>query len=532
MHPPLSPASIPKAPLVAYGSGQQVARPVPLLSVASAALVRFKVQLLWLAIGIGVAIRCWHYLSNRSLWTDEARLALNIVGKTFAQLFHPLDHGQAAPVGFLLVEKLAVLMLGNSEFSLRLFPLLCGVASVFLFYALGRRCLTPAATLVGLVLFVFARPLIYYSSEVKQYSGDVTVALLLYLIALPFLTRERLTAWYAAFFGVAGVLGLLFSHPAAFVLAGIGTTLAISYLAARDWRRLRLLSITGVLWGLSFLAAYVMILRPLSNDQSFVQAWSWGGGFMPLVPRSVSDLVWPVRAVFSLFNGAMGLPVPLAAIAFWVGGYVLFTEKKHLFFLLLSPVFFALLASGLQKYPFSGRLILFLAPAFFLIIAVGVAHIWEVTRQRGAIIGITFAGVFFLFTAQKGVTAQPREEIKPLLSYFATHRQAGDVLYVYYGAAAALQYYQDRYGLADGDYVVGVPARHDWNRYRDDLMQLRGHKRVWVLFSHVHRSSGVDEEELLLYFLDSLGVRRDGQKAAGASIYLYNLATPPPKRTG
>jgi hypothetical protein len=530
MHPPPSPASIPKVPLVAYGSGQQVARPAVFFSLATHALWRFKVQLCWLVIGIGVAVRCWHYLSNRSLWVDEAMLTLNITEKTFVQLLHPLDRGQAAPVGFLLVEKLAVLMLGNSEFSLRLFPLLCGVASVFLFYALGRRCLTPAATLVGLVLFVFARPLIYYSSEVKQYAGDVTVALLLYLIALPFLTWQRLTVWYAAFFGVVGVLGLVFSHPAVFVLAGIGTALAVSYLAARDWRRLGLLSVAGALWGLSFLVAYIVVLRPLSNDEFFLHAWQ--GSFLPLLPRSVSDLMRWIEVFYSLFSGAMGLPVPLAAIAFWVGGYVLFMEKKPLFFLLLSPLFFALLASGLQKYPFSGRLILFLAPAFFLIIAVGVAHIWEVTRQRGAMIGVTFAVVFFAFTARQGLQPYWHEEIKPLLSYFATHRQAGDVLYVYYGAADALQYYQDRYGLADGDYVVGVPARYDWNRYRDDLMQLRGHKRVWVLFSHVHRSSGVDEEELLLYFLDSLGVRLDGQKAAGASIYLYDLATLPPKRTG
>ena len=77
-------------------------------------------------------------LHNRSLWADEAVLALNIVNRSYWELLQPLDYEQGAPVGFLLVEKLAIGVFGNNEYALRLFPLLSGIISLFLFYILAK----------------------------------------------------------------------------------------------------------------------------------------------------------------------------------------------------------------------------------------------------------------------------------------------------------------------------------------------------------------------------------------------------------
>ncbi|MCG8347258.1 MAG: hypothetical protein MI924_05695, partial [Chloroflexales bacterium] len=95
-------------------------------------------------LGIGVLIRLLQYLANRSIWFDEARIALNITNRSFAELLQPLDYDQAAPLGFLLIERLAVKVLGNSEYALRLWPLVGGIASLFLFYRLSQALLrTP-----------------------------------------------------------------------------------------------------------------------------------------------------------------------------------------------------------------------------------------------------------------------------------------------------------------------------------------------------------------------------------------------------
>jgi hypothetical protein len=72
---------------------------------------------------LGALLRLRQYLTGRSLWADEASLALNIVNRNFAGMFQPLDYDQGAPVGFLLVEKLFNSILGKKEFALRLFLL-------------------------------------------------------------------------------------------------------------------------------------------------------------------------------------------------------------------------------------------------------------------------------------------------------------------------------------------------------------------------------------------------------------------------
>jgi uncharacterized membrane protein len=521
---PSRPLVLSRVGLVGRPSGAQPAG-TPFFSSFIQHVLPFRTQLCWLVIGLGVALRGVHYLKDRSLWLDELMLALNVIHKPLPQLFQPLDDHQAAPFGFLLVEKLAVILFGESEFALRLFPFLCGVAAILLFYELGRRCLAPTATLIGLTLFALSGPFIYYSAEVKQYASDVTVALLLFVMALPYVEREHLSFRYAVLFGIVGALSLWFSHPAVLVLAGIGTTLACSAVLTRNWERIGQLVVVGTLWVLSFGGAYLVTLHQLSHDAEFLRAWN--DSFVPLIPQSTTDLTWFVRAFLDVFDVSIGLPASLAMLAILVGGYVLFIEKKTVFLLLLSPVFFTLLASGLQKYPFSGRFLLFLVPAFLLIIATGAAYTWDVTKQKGLVIGITFVGLLVMFAGQGSLQPRNAQEVKPLLSYFADHRQAGDVLYVYYNTHYALRYYQGRYGLTDEDYIVGVRSRENWNRYREDLAQLRGHPRVWVLFSHVYRSGGVSEEPLFLYYLNDMGVQQDARKAAGAALYLYDLATPP-----
>jgi len=56
-----------------------------------------------LIILIGIAARMRVYLSNRSLWGDEAALALVIIKNGYLDLLKPL--GQAAPPLFLLTVK-------------------------------------------------------------------------------------------------------------------------------------------------------------------------------------------------------------------------------------------------------------------------------------------------------------------------------------------------------------------------------------------------------------------------------------------
>ena len=155
----------------------------------------------------GMILRIRQYLTGRSLWVDEAMLALNIVERDFAGMFQPLEYDQGAPVGFLLVEKLFNVILGKHEFALRLFPLLAGLASLWLFYLLLRRITRGPGLLVPLALFALNPRLIYYSSEVKQYILDVALTILLLLAAASVFQpspRKKDFAWL----GLAGMVAL------------------------------------------------------------------------------------------------------------------------------------------------------------------------------------------------------------------------------------------------------------------------------------------------------------------------------------
>jgi len=94
---------------------------------------------------------------------DEARLALNIIDKSYTQLLQPLDMNQIAPILFLWIEKTLLNFLGNSERSFRLFPLICSILSLPLFFATAKKLFQEEK--IALMAFLFLQP--------PQYTSDM-----------------------------------------------------------------------------------------------------------------------------------------------------------------------------------------------------------------------------------------------------------------------------------------------------------------------------------------------------------------------
>lgn len=118
-----------------------------------------------------------------------------------------------------------------------------------------------SAVPLALALFAIFPSLIYYSSEVKQYSSDVMFALLLLYLG----TRGR-----AMLLGVFGAVAVWFSHPAIFVLAGLGVVIML-----RGWKY----ALPFLLPAASFLLCYSTVLRKLSQDAELLVYWQ--PNFMP-----------------------------------------------------------------------------------------------------------------------------------------------------------------------------------------------------------------------------------------------------------
>src|SRR5690606_20097126 len=108
---------------------------------------------------------------------DECFLCVNFIDRSFAELLDPLTYHQVAPPLFLWVERASVLLLGYSEWSLRLVPFAASVASLFLFRRFAGRILGGPALLLAFAIFAVAYPGIRYAAEAKQYATDLLAAL-------------------------------------------------------------------------------------------------------------------------------------------------------------------------------------------------------------------------------------------------------------------------------------------------------------------------------------------------------------------
>ncbi len=139
----------------------------------------------WLLVALGIGLRLRQYIANRSFWVDEATLALNLTHRNFWGLMKPLDYEQGEPVGFLFIEKSIITILGNRDYILRLFPLFSGILAGILSYLIVNSLVkSKIGSLFAALFFAISWPLIYYSSELKQYSSDVMVGLLLIYLSL------------------------------------------------------------------------------------------------------------------------------------------------------------------------------------------------------------------------------------------------------------------------------------------------------------------------------------------------------------
>lgn len=488
----------------------------------------------FIIIGVGIALRFYQYIFAKSLWLDESFLALNINNKSYLELLKPLDYNQVAPFGFLVIEKIFVQLLGNNEYSLRLFPFICGIISLFLFFNIAKHLLGKEAFLIALTLFSLSGYLICYSAEVKQYSIDVTTILFLYAITVYF-QSQRLKINHIASFGIIGATIIWFSHPSAFVLASIGICLSLFSLKRKEWIRIVQLSIVFTIWLLSFAIFYLITFH---NDTSTgnieTMQHAWAGGFTPFPPTSLSDIRWFISTFFNIFKNPTGLHFAgIATLTFIIGCTSMFSKNKQWFFLLLSPVVITLIVSGFHLYPISGRLLLFIVPAVLLFIAEGAESIVNKTRHTFPIIGIILLCLLlsqpilkagYNLMTQNIYRLRPAEDIKPVMNYLKKWKNKEDILYLYCSSQFAFKYYAKQFGFDDDEYAIGIFSRGTLGNYTKDLDKLRGNKRVWLVFSHVYKGEGIDEEKFFLYYLDSVGKRINHYKSDGAAIYLYDLS--------
>ena len=492
-----------------------------------------------IAVAMGLMLRLLQYGANRSLWLDEVLMLPTIVQPTFLELLNPGRWNHLAP-GFLFLEKLAATTLGQGELALRLVPLLAAIAALFVFMRIARDFVTPRAAPIAVGLFALSPFLIYYSSELKPYALDVAVTTLL-LLVVGVLHHRGVTPARAALLGGAGILAATFSLPSVFVSAGAAIALLAAAWRAGDRAGAGALAAVLAAWGVLFGAPYLMFVHG-SGTNEYAREF-WRSGFMPLPPRSLAELAWFPESFFQVFRDPLGVfsdqqsasgvfAATAGMVSFAVGVVWMARNRPERLWILVAPILLALLASGLELYPFggsrvaAGRVLLFLVPLFFLVMAEGAAQLFELFRGRARVVPLAVLGLMFVPSIVWGLVAVPvtRTEIKPLLSYLEEEARPGDVLYVHYDIRHAFEHYSPAYQLGEMRYVRGVCARGEPAGYLDSLARLQGEPRVWILFADGKGAGFFDERAISIGYLEHAGQRLDDQVSFGASLYLYDLS--------
>ena len=121
------------------------------------------------------------------------------------------------------------------------------------------------------------------------------------------------------------------------------------------------------------------------------------------------------------------------------------------------------------------------------------------------------------------------EHHRTILAYLQSHRQPGDVIYVFPLQRIGTDFYGPRFGLQPDEWVIARCSRDDTRHYVRDVDRFRGQPRVWVLSAGVrpYRTARAAVRD----YLGAIGIKRDALVLPSltlttVSLELFDLSDP------
>ena len=399
-----------------------------------------------MGITIGVLLRLRFFITARSFWLDEICTALMIVNRSWPEIWAHTTVTPDFPIPpliFSLIVKTAVFVFGGGELIFRAVPLLCGLAVLPLFYVLAKRWLGAGTTLLPLGLLALNPHHVYYSAELKPYATDALLAVGA-IALIDVLLKARPAVKTALAGALLGAGGMWVSNATVFLFAAAGCVLGARVVRARTLREAAygVIILTG--WAVSFVALYVLSLRTMASATILLA--SWKGSFAPRPWHSWTFLLWIRNTVVGMIRHPLGLGWPVAALLI-LGAGLIGTYRKDrargLFAGMALAVTF--LAAVLGKYPFEGRMLLFLLPLLLLLLGQGVAWWYQLLLRYHKVAAAAVVAVLLLGIAwplrQSAAALYPAQDNRQVMKFLCQHFRPGDRLVLNNEAQYAYWYY-------------------------------------------------------------------------------------------
>jgi hypothetical protein len=416
------------------------------------------------------------WLAVTPLWLDEETISLNVRDRSFVGLAGPLWLGQSAPLGWLVLVRAVVRLIGTSEVALRLVPLVFAVAMLAVAVWIGRRWLGLLGAFTLAWLCGFSPWLWHYASEVKHYTADACGALLLPALAVWVLEagtppgrRARLIAWWAV-----AAAALWVSNGALLATPVLAVFLTLALWRQDGWRAAGWTAVIGFLWFGSFGLDYAWSGRYTLASPYLRDFWA---SKLPAPSLGALDRVqWAWHQLPLLAWNPAGTPLWITLWLCAVVGYgVAVPRRVGLAFALLPLSAFLLGIVGVV--PLAERLALWIVPALYMGVALLVdraARAATEARRRRHWPVLVAAAVAVVLAARLSVDISDRGA--PELLFFGTldtkqglddrsavrwlmaQHQAGDAILTTHMTWPAVWWYGD---MPLGDPVVAEGALHD-----------------------------------------------------------------------
>lgn len=395
----------------------------------------------------GLGMRAYQYLMGRSLWEDEAHLALNFVWFGYKDLAKPLANFQSAPILFLFSVETFSRLFGIGAEALRFFPFIVSFLSYPLLYFfvlnLTRNKLTAV---LAYLIFSLSISLIYYSSELKPYTVDVSFLIVIgYLLTAEnqFVARRRYV-----FLAVAGCLAILCTNVSAIILLCAGGYMVSSRLTKDSSSRWKEAGVWAS-WAAVFFTNFFLFIYHHPYADWMRQIWSFTFSPVNIFSKEFTEFI-KLRIDDTFFNGLFHFTgdyffAYILLLLMLTGMLKIFLDRRYLImWFTIVPILLHLFISMLKLYPFYFRFILYLMPAFIILIAMGLSAIAVFLQQR---VHIAVAAAFAIYCLCcmniPSLKLFPKRDvdIKPVLNYINTKYPKAKIyittpltLYEYYQA--------------------------------------------------------------------------------------------------
>jgi hypothetical protein len=455
------------------------------------------------------------FVQDRSLLLDSLNVARNIGERSFVDLINPLNYEQSTPLLFLWGSKLFTLILGISHYSLRLLPLLAGIASLFLFADISKKVLKSPFYIIALFWFGTHQLVARYATEYKQYMVDVFATLLIIWFVIKVGEINKKNLWKIA---LGGAVIIWLSMPSVFVLISAMVYFVIIQLTKGK-------SIVPLLWvlgfvGLSFIMNYLIMLKSTigsSHMQEFHTNFFLEGKFYDLnsLFHDFGLLVGQAR----MLVGKSGLAIAAVLLSIVTSIFISFKQKRYEIILFVLPIMGAFGASLFGKYSILDRLMLYSLPLCIILVMIGVEYYYQnamlkkVNFSKG-IFSVILLGLTVGFYEKQSFKyifdPFEHEDNRSALLYISNHAEHERDIICTQHAVPAYEYYT----IHDENYnslKVGPMLPSDYNTDINDkaINRLNQEEKVWILANHYHEN----EIENLISSLSEIAIIENSYRA-------------------